>query len=262
MHSASAGAHLFAWLRGHSKSALSFCKLLAKILLMVLIGIAICLHGLVIAYKWINPPVTNMMLLHWWKSPTQRPLYSLRDDWIPLEQISPYILIATLAAEDPFFFQHRGFYIADMWEALKHDLAGKKLIGSSTITQQTVKNIFLHYTQSYWRKIIELYLTALVELIWGKERILEIYLNILELANDTYGIENGAQHHFAKPASKLCFDEACLLMSILTDPKHLDPLNPNNFVSFKSALVFKKGFAAARKAETDVPCLSGHHRLY
>lgn len=261
MHSACATTHKFAWLRGRSKSAFFLCKFLAKILLIVLIGIAICFHGLVITYKWVNPPVTNMMLLHWWKSPTQRPLYSLRDYWTPLDQISPYVLNALLIGEDPGFFQHRGFYIAAMWNALKRNLREKTTIGSSTITQQTVKNLFLHYTSSYLRKIVELYLTVLVELIWGKERILEVYLNIIEFASDCYGIENGAQHHFSKSASKLCFDEACLLISILTDPKNFDPLNPNNFSYFKASLIFKKGLASARREKTDIPCLSGHHRL-
>lgn len=243
------------------KKALFLCKRLIKILCILSVFVMIVLHGLVITYKWVNPPLTNMMLIHWWKSGREMPLHSLRDHWIPLHQLSPYVVIATLINEDSGFFQHKGFYIKDMFHVLKQDLIHHKRLASSTITQQTVKNVLLYPQQSYFRKLLELYFAALLELIWGKDRILEVYLNILELGYGVYGIEHGTQYYFSKPASQICFDEACLLSAILCYPKTLSPLNPNTYVYSKASFAFKKGMSAAKKYKKEFPFSNGKYGL-
>ncbi|MEI8301468.1 MAG: monofunctional biosynthetic peptidoglycan transglycosylase [Chlamydiota bacterium] len=239
------------------RKTLFFCRKLAKAILVIFIFIMIVLHGLLLTYKWVNPPLTNMMLVHWWQSGREMPLHFLKKHWIPLQDISPYIKIAVLNSEDRYFFKHKGFCMKSMIYALKQDFIHHNKVSSSTITQQTAKNIFLFPRQSYLRKLLELYFAVILEIIWGKDRILEVYLNVFELGYGVYGIENGTQHHFSKPASRLCFDEACLLAAILYYPKTLNPLNPTNYVYYKASCAFKRGLSTAKKQHTNFPYLSG-----
>lgn len=142
----------------------------------------------------------------------------LNKDWVPIEEISPYLCLAVIASEDQKFLNHNGFD----WEALESAMAdyktGKRLRGGSTISNQTAKNVFLWPGRNFVRKGLEAYFTVLIELFWSKERILEVYLNVIEMGDGLYGAEAAAQRYFKKPASKLTRQEAALIAAILPNP--------------------------------------------
>jgi monofunctional biosynthetic peptidoglycan transglycosylase len=142
----------------------------------------------------------------------------LNKDWVPIEEISPHLYRAVIASEDQKFLNHNGFD----WEALESALAdyrlGKRLRGGSTISNQTAKNVFLWPGRNFVRKGLEAYFTVLIELFWSKERILEVYLNVIEMGDGLYGAEAAAQRYFKKPASKLTRQEAALIAAILPNP--------------------------------------------
>jgi monofunctional biosynthetic peptidoglycan transglycosylase len=142
----------------------------------------------------------------------------LNKDWVPIEEISPYLCLAVIASEDQKFLNHNGFD----WEALGSAMAdyktGKRLRGGSTISNQTAKNVFLWPGRNFVRKGLEAYFTVLIELFWSKERILEVYLNVIEMGDGLYGAEAAAQRYFKKPASELTRQEAALIAAILPNP--------------------------------------------
>lgn len=146
--------------------------------------------------------------------------HSIRYQWVDYDQISPYLIRAVVAAEDADFMHHHGL----RWDAIKtaaerNLLSDKRAPGGSTLTQQTVKNLFLSHDRSYFRKAQEIILTPIVEAIWGKTRILEIYLNIAEFGNGIFGAQAAARYYFNKNAANLSRAEAIRLASILINPK-------------------------------------------
>jgi monofunctional biosynthetic peptidoglycan transglycosylase len=170
----------------------------------------------VILLSWVFPPFTITQLSNWMDG------YGLERDYVDYEDISPEIRLAVMASEDQLFAIHGGFD----WEQMKsawennHKPGSKTHIrGGSTITQQTAKNVFLWQKRSYIRKILEVYYTILIERIWGKERILEVYLNVTEMGPGIFGVEAAAQHYFHKPAKSLTRTEASLIAAILPSPK-------------------------------------------
>jgi monofunctional biosynthetic peptidoglycan transglycosylase len=146
--------------------------------------------------------------------------------WKSLDEISDNMIRAALAAEDANFMEHFGFD----WEAIKRAMdlnrRGGKKYGASTITQQTAKNVYLTPSRSWFRKGMEAYFTILIEIFWTKERIIEIYLNVIEVGNGLYGVEAAAQTYFNKPAYKLTAFEACQIASILPNPREYQIDNP------------------------------------
>ena len=146
--------------------------------------------------------------------------------WKSLDEISENMIKAALAAEDANFMEHFGFD----WEAIKRAMdfnrRGGKKYGASTITQQTAKNVYLTPSRSWFRKGLEAYFTILIEVFWTKERIIEIYLNVIEVGNGLYGVEAAAQTYFNKPANKLTVFEACQIASILPNPREYKIANP------------------------------------
>ena len=165
----------------------------------------------VLAYRFINPPITLLML--------QRSA-KVERKWVKFEDISDNMKRAAVAAEDQLFLQHIGFDIKAIEKAFENNAKGKKIKGGSTISQQTAKNVFLWPGRSYIRKGFEAYFTLLIEVLWSKERILEVYLNVIEMGDGIYGAEAAAQHYFGKSAKSLSRDQAIFLAAILTNPKY------------------------------------------
>lgn len=154
---------------------------------------------------------------------------AVRFSWVDYNQISPNIVKAVIAAEDAEFMKHHGL----QWEAIKRAaeknlLSERRAPGGSTLTQQTVKNLFLSHDRSYFRKAEEIILTPIAEAVWGKKRILEIYLNIAEFGNGIFGVQAASRFYFHKNASALTKDEAVRLASILINPKiyHVNSTSP------------------------------------
>lgn len=150
--------------------------------------------------------------------------------WVPLEEISPYYFRACLASEDNLFPTHYGFSEKGIKLAWENNKKGKKLRGGSTISQQTAKNVFTCCTRTWLRKGIETYYTILIELIWGKERIMEVYCNIAEMGDGVYGVEAAAQRNFNRSAKKLNAPQAALIVAALPNPRVYSISHPGPYM--------------------------------
>jgi monofunctional biosynthetic peptidoglycan transglycosylase len=166
----------------------------------------------VLALKWINPGTTLLMNSRSSETPIQK-------EWMPLENISRNMQLAVICGEDQQFCKHWGFDVAAIKKAAEHNLKGGKKRGASTISQQTAKNVFLWEGRSWVRKGLEVWFTALIELIWGKERIMEVYLNVIETGEGLFGVEAAAQNYYGKSAAKLSKNEAAHITGLLPCPR-------------------------------------------
>ena len=153
-----------------------------------------------------------------------------KHSWIPKENISPHLPMAVIASEDNRFAEHNGFDFKEIEKALKENKNRKRPRGASTISQQTAKNIFLWPASSWIRKGLEVYFTTLIELFWNKERIMEVYLNSIEMGNGIYGAEAVAREHFHKNASKLTPEECALIAASLPNPRKFNSSRPGNYM--------------------------------
>jgi len=149
---------------------------------------------LVVVFKWVPIPYTPLMAIRALENKWEGKDAVLSHDWVPLEEISPNLQKAVIASEDGNFLNHHGFDFQAMQKAFKNNKKGKRIKGGSTISQQTAKNVFLWEGRSYIRKGLEAYFTVLIELIWGKERIMEVYLNSIEMGKGVYGAEEASKH--------------------------------------------------------------------
>lgn len=158
-------------------------------------------------------------------------------DWVSLERISPNLVRAVVASEDNLFPEHNGFDVQQIRKALEEADQGKRQRGASTISQQTVKNVFLWSSHSYIRKGLEAYFTLLAEWIWGKERIMEIYLNSIEMGKGIYGAQAVARQHFSKTAEKLTASEAALIAATLPNPRRFNSAKPSAYILRRQAAI-------------------------
>ena len=164
---------------------------------------------------------------------------SFDHDWEPLENISPNLQKAVIASEDGTFLQHHGFDFNAMGKALKNNQKGKKIKGGSTISQQTAKNVFLWQGRSYLRKGLEAYFTFLIELVWGKERIMEVYLNSIEMGNGIYGAQAASRHWYHKDASHLSVKEAAGIAAILPNPRKFKASNSSSYINKRKTKIVR-----------------------
>ncbi len=180
--------------------------------------------AMLLIYRFVPVPITPLMLIRLGQGE------GLDKDWVPLGQIAPALAQSVVASEDNQFCEHWGFD----WEALQSEveayLAGEHARGASTITQQTAKNLFLWPDRSLLRKVLEAPLTLEIELLWPKRRIIEVYLNIIELGPGVYGAEAAARRYFARPAAKLSRRQAALLAAILPNPRRSSPARPSRYL--------------------------------
>ena len=174
--------------------------------------------GLVILYKWMPVPVTPLMVIRTVQQTVNGDEIVWKHDWEPIDNISKYLQLAVICSEDQNFLNHNGFDMKAIEKAIEYNKKGKRTRGASTISQQTAKNVFLWPHRSWLRKGLEVYFTFLIELIWSKERIMEVYLNSVEMGKGVYGAEAAAQYWFKKPASKLRKQEAAAIAAVLPNP--------------------------------------------
>ncbi len=163
----------------------------------------------------------------------------LSHDWIPIEEISPNIQKAVIASEDGTFLTHYGFDFSAIQKAVKNNSKGKRLKGGSTISQQTAKNIFLWQGRSYLRKGLEAYFTVLIEVFWSKERIMEVYLNSIEMGDGVYGIEAASHHWYRKKAKDLTKFEAAGIAAILPNPRKYKATNSSSYIERRKSRIVK-----------------------
>jgi len=174
--------------------------------------------GLVILYKWVPVPVTPLMVIRTVQQTVNGDDIVWKHDWESIDNISKNLQLAVICSEDQNFLNHSGFDIKAIEKAIEYNKKGKRTRGASTISQQTAKNVFLWPHRSWVRKGLEVYFTFLIELIWSKERIMEVYLNSVEMGKGVYGAEAAAQYWFKKPASKLRKQEAAAIAAVLPSP--------------------------------------------
>jgi monofunctional biosynthetic peptidoglycan transglycosylase len=167
----------------------------------------------ILLLKWVNPPITLTQLGSVFRGE------GLKRDYEGMKNISPYAKLAVICSEDQLFPDHDGFDFKSIEKAMKHNQKSKSLHGASTISQQVAKNVFLWQGRSWFRKGMEIYFTFMIEWIWGKKRILEMYLNVSEMGKGVYGIEAAAHTYFNKPAKNLSRQEASLIAACLPNPK-------------------------------------------
>lgn len=185
---------------------------------------------IVIVFKWAPVPITPLMITRVIENKLDGNDAVLSHDWVPLEEISPNLQKAVIASEDGNFLKHHGFDFAAMQKAFKNNQKGKRLKGGSTISQQTAKNVFLWQGRSYLRKGLEAYFTVLIELIWGKERIMEVYLNSIEMGNGVYGAEEAARVWYRTNANNLTKREAAGIAAILPNPRKYKAANSSSYI--------------------------------
>ncbi len=164
----------------------------------------------------------------------------LYKDWEPIENISPEVSLAVLASEDQLFPDHKGYDFGAMSVAFKNNLKGKKIKGVSTISQQVAKNVFLWQGRSYIRKVLEVYFTFLIEIIWGKERILEVYLNVAEMGEMTFGVEAASLKYYDHSAKKMSRVEAARIAAVLPSPLRFSIKNPSNYIIRRTNTISKQ----------------------
>lgn len=194
----------------------------------------------VIVFRWVPIPLTPLMLVRNIEQLSDRKGVIMEHDWVPLEEISPRLQLAVVCSEDQNYLKHFGFDWGAMEKAMKENEEGKRFRGGSTITQQTAKNVFLWQGRSYLRKGFEAWFTLLIEIFWSKERIMEVYLNSIEMGNGIYGAEAAAQHWYHKPAKKLSKEEAASIAAILPNPLHLKATPATHYVGKRKAWIMQQ----------------------
>lgn len=189
----------------------------------------------IVLLKWVNPPVTITQLGSLFQGE------GLKRDYVDGDDLSYNIKLAVIAAEDQIFPDHSGFDWKSIDKARKHnEKKPNRVRGASTISQQTAKNVFLWQGRSWLRKGLEVYFTKMIEWIWGKERILEVYLNVIEMGKGIYGAEAAAQAYFKKPASRLSRKEAALIASCLPNPIKYTVKPTSRYVAIKHGWVMRQ----------------------
>ena len=186
-----------------------------------------------IIYRFINPPVTPIMLIRVVEQLADGDKPRLQKEWVPIGEISQNMKLAVIASEDNHFESHFGVDFKAIEKANKLNQKGKKIRGASTISQQTAKNIFLWPARNWVRKGLELYFTGLIEVFWGKKRIMEMYLNEIEMGDGIYGVEKASEFYFHKHASQLNRGEAAAIAAVLPNPIRWRPDKPTPYISKK-----------------------------
>ncbi len=201
-----------------------------KFTLLSVVGSLFLSILLVITLRWFPVYFTPLVFFRVIEYGLEGKWVPIQKNWVSIEEISPHLQKAVIASEDPKFLDHHGFDFEAIARALDANKKRKIKMGASTISQQTAKNVFLYPSRTYIRKGLEAYFTILMETFWTKKRILEVYLNVIELGPGIYGAEAAAQYFYKKPASKLYQEEAHMFAAILPNPRKWNPKRPTNFV--------------------------------
>lgn len=195
---------------------------------------------LVFLYKWVPVKLTPLMVIRSIESYQNGSEIRINHNWEPIENISKNLQLAVICSEDQNFLIHNGFDLKAIEKAIENNKKGKRVKGGSTISQQTAKNVFLWPERSWLRKGLEVYFTFLIEHIWGKERIMEVYLNSIEMGNSIYGAEAASQYWFKKSTSKLSPSEAASIAAILPNPRKYKARPASNYIQSRVNWIVKQ----------------------
>ena len=194
----------------------------------------------VVIYRWIPVPITPLMVIRNIEQLGDGKGIVMEHDWVPLEEISPKLQLAVVCSEDQNYLKHFGFDLGAIKKAMVENEEGKRFRGGSTITQQTAKNVFLWQGRSWIRKGMEVYFTFMIEVLWGKKRILDVYLNVIEMGEGIFGIEKAAIIYFNKGAKNLTRQEAAMIAACLPNPKRYKVKPLSSFVSYRSKTIVRQ----------------------
>ncbi|WP_407524837.1 monofunctional biosynthetic peptidoglycan transglycosylase [Lacibacter sp. MH-610] len=218
-----------------SKQSSSFFVRFFRFVKRLLLWLFVLQLVYIIALKWVNPPVTITQLVSLLQGD------GLKRDYVDVNDMSAAAKLSVMAAEDQLFPDHNGFDWKSIEKAMDYNKRKPNRVrGASTISQQTAKNVFLWQGRSWFRKGLELYFTQMIEWIWGKERILEVYLNVIEMGRGVYGIEAAARTYFKKPARLLNKNEAAQIAACLPNPKKYTVKPLSRYVSARSGWVLRQ----------------------
>lgn len=218
---------------GKSMNILNFLTfgLLKKIIRWILAAFFASTLFAVIVYKYVPVYVTPLMIMRTTEQISSGEKMKCHHHWVSLEKISPHMPVAVMASEDQRFLLHHGFDFDAIQKAAKRNKTSGKKYGASTISQQTAKNVFLWPQRSWVRKGFEMYFTFLIEMLWSKQRIMEVYLNSIEMGPGIYGIDAVAEHHFGgKTAAEITRSEAALIAATLPNPRKFSSLDPSEYM--------------------------------
>ncbi|MUP43421.1 monofunctional biosynthetic peptidoglycan transglycosylase [Christiangramia aestuarii] len=197
-----------------------------RFIFKVLLGLFLFSILIVVVYKFVPVPFTPLMAIRYFENPEE----PIEHDWVPIEDISRHLQLAVIASEDQNFEKHNGFDFEAIQKAMEDNRSGRKIRGASTISQQTAKNVFLWPSRTWFRKGMEAYFTFLIEMLWSKERILEVYLNSIEMGKGVYGAQAASLHWFKKDASKLGPYEAAAIAAVLPNPREYRANPASSFI--------------------------------
>jgi monofunctional biosynthetic peptidoglycan transglycosylase len=198
---------------------------IVKFIIKTVILIILATIAWVALYRFVNPPLTPLMVIGYFGEAK-----TIKKEWSDYENISKYMKLAAIAAEDQKFPLHDGFDIESIKDAIDDKMSRDRLRGASTISQQTAKNVFLWPSRTWMRKGAEAYFAFLIEKIWGKKRILEVYLNVIETGKGIYGVGKAGEIYFGKSAGNLTKEESALIAAILPNPIRMSAVRPSKYV--------------------------------
>lgn len=208
-----------------------------KWLLLLLVAYQLWIFAHVVVWKWVNPGETSFMAIRLDELQQKNAKAELKHQWVEYAKISNHLKRAVVAAEDDRFMDHNGFDLRGIEQALKkNERRGKSVAGGSSITQQLAKNLFLSPSRSYIRKAEEAVITAMIELLWDKRRILEVYLNVVEWGNGVFGAEAAARHYYKVPAAQLGASASARMAVMLPNPRKYEKAMPSWVVRHASAV--------------------------
>ncbi|MBB2149476.1 monofunctional biosynthetic peptidoglycan transglycosylase [Pedobacter gandavensis] len=193
----------------------------------------------VLFYRFVNPPITLLMVQRNIERKADGKPYKMEKKWVDFEEISDNMKRAAVSAEDQLFLKHIGFDVKAIEKAFAANQKGNKIKGGSTISQQTAKNVFLWPGRSWIRKGFEAYFTLLIEIFWSKERILEVYLNVIEMGDGIYGAEAASQAYYGKSCRKLSKAQAALIAACFPNPIRWSPKNATPYIRHRQYLIMK-----------------------
>jgi monofunctional biosynthetic peptidoglycan transglycosylase len=218
----------------------SWLKKIFRVLLYALLLFFITSFAYALYLRWFPPFTTPTIVMRALESKdSTKSWHGIDSRWRSYEGISDNLKLAVIASEDQAFPTHYGFDYEAIQKAMKHNFRSKRIRGGSTISQQVAKNVFLWQGRSWLRKGLEVYFTLLIETVWNKKRILQMYLNIAETGNGIFGAEAASERYFHKPAKDLSAQQAALIAAILPNPREYNAIKPSGFIKRKQARILR-----------------------
>ena len=225
--------------RTHTKAKSPLLKKITGILTRVFLWFLMVTVLWVLFYRFVNPPITLLMIQRNIERSSEDKPSKMEKKWVDFDDMSDNMKRAAVSAEDQLFLKHIGFDVKAIEKAFETNKKGKKIKGGSTISQQTAKNVFLWPGRSWIRKGFEAYFTLLIEIFWSKERILEVYLNVIEMGDGIYGAEAASQAYYGKSCKKLSRAQAALIASCFPNPRRWSPKNATPYIRHRQYLIMK-----------------------